>query len=239
MPLADIQTLMSEHQADASQRIAQHKLAYEVMCLVHSKAEAKEAQKQHAQLFTRNRKPQQVSISKSSNDSPENSKSSNDSPENSKPEVLSNALNKRAPITTAFNSPSLNITLPASLVVDQPISRVLYSAGLVGSRSEGHRLCAQDGAYVGSRPADGGTMGDSLEFTPCKNWLPRTTTKYIIDGKILILRVGKWKMKIVHLVSDQEFDAGGLTAPGWPIEEKSEDSRGKAKEVEDDASSVH
>ena len=225
MTLADIQTLMSEHQANASRRIAQHKLAYEVLCLVHSAPDAKEAAQQHAELFTRNPTLQQLSISNNSKDSPANSK----------PEVISNSLNKTAPITTASNSPSLNITLPASLVVDQPIARVLCSAGLVASRSEGHRLCAQEGAYVGSRPSNHGTMGDNLEFTPCKNWKPTATTTHIIDGKILILRVGKWRMKIVHLVSDQEFKARGLTAPGWPIEENPEDSREGIKEFEDDA----
>ncbi|KAL8784010.1 MAG: hypothetical protein Q9195_009220 [Heterodermia aff. obscurata] len=229
MTLANIQVLMSKHRMDASRRIAQHKLAYEVLCLVHSVADAKEAEQQHSQLFTRNPTLQQLSVSNNSQPTPENSK----------PEVISNSLNKMAPITTVFDSPSLNVTLPASLVVDQPIARVLYAAGLVASRSEGHRLCAQEGAYVGSRPSDGGTMGDNLEFTPCKNWQPTDTTKHIIDGKVLMLRVGKWRMKIVHLISDQEFDAKGLTAPGWPIEEKTEDSQEQdTKIVEDNASVV-
>ena len=212
MPLPDIQTLVSEHQANASKRIAQHKLAYEVLSLVHSASDAQEAARQHNQLFTRNPSLQQLSTSDRSKDSPGTSK----------PEFISNSLNKMAPITTASNSPSLNITLPTSLVVDQPIGRVLYSAGLVTSRSEGHRLCANEGAYVGSRPANQGTMGDSLEFTPCKNWHPTETTTHIIDGKVLILRVGKWRMKIVHLISNQEFEARGLTAPGWPMEDEAE-----------------
>ena len=225
MTLPDIQTLISEHQVNASKRIAQHKLAYEVLCLVHSVVDAKEAQIQHGELFTRSPTLQQLITSNSSIDSPENSK----------PELMSNSLNKMAPITTAHNSPSLNITLPASLVVAQPIARVLYSAGLVSSRSEGHRLCAQEGAYVASRPADQGTMGDNLEFTPCKNWLPAATTTHIIDGKVLILRIGKWRMKIVHIVSDEEFEAKGLAAPGWPIEKQTEDNQENAKEVEDEA----
>ena len=225
MTLPDIQTLMSEHEVNASKRIAQHKLAYEVLCLVHSVVDAKEAEMQHRELFTRSPTLQQL-ITRNSPIA---------SPENSKPELMSNSLNKMAPITTAHNSPSLNITLPASLVVDQAIGRVLYSAGLVSSRSEGHRLCAQEGAYVASRPADQGTMGDNLEFTPCKNWQPTATTTHIIDGKALILRVGKWRMKIVHIVSDQEFEAKGLTAPGWPIEKQTEDTQEKTKEVEDDA----
>jgi len=112
----------------------------------------------------------------------------------------------------------MHITLPRSLVTDQPIARVLYSAGLVASRSEGHRLCAQKGAYIGSKPSAVGPMSDTLEFSPCKNWKPEDTNNFIIDGKLLILRVGKWKVKIVKIVSDEEFEAQGLMCPGWKEE---------------------
>lgn len=204
--------MMFKHNEDASKRIAQHNLAHEVLCLIHSEKEAKEAAAQHAQLFRRKPTIQQLS--------PNNSVAK--APDSGKPTVISNSLNAYAPITTVYDAPSLNITLPASLVVNQPIARVLYSAGLVASRSEGHRLCSQEGAYVGSRPTNAGTMGDELEFTPCKNWNPGDTTSHIIEGKVLILRVGKWRMKIVRIVSDEEFESKGLTAPGWPIEEKPE-----------------
>ena len=39
----------------------------------------------------------------------------------------------------------------------------------------------------------------------------------------------------MHLISDQEFEARGLTAPGWPMEEKTEDSGEKTKNVGGDA----
>ena len=58
-------------------------------------------------------------------------------------------------------------------------------------------------------------MGDQLEFSPALNWHADETEKYIIDGDLLILRVGKWKIKIVKIVSDEEFERLGLTAPGW------------------------
>ena len=209
IPIADIQTLMSKHQVDASKRIAQHNLAHEVLCLIHGEKDAKDAAAQHAQMFKRRPLIQ--------NANPSNTTENSTNP--SKPADISNALNKNAPITTVYDAPSLNITLPASLVIDRPIARVLYSAGLVASGSEGHRLCAQEGAYVGSRPSNQGTMPDHLDFTPCKNWKPEDTAKHIIDGKFLILRVGKWRMKIVNIISDRDFDAKGMTAPGWPLEE--------------------
>lgn len=241
IPIADIQSLKSEHQVDASKRIPQHKLAYDVLCLIHGEIEAKKAAAQHAQMFKRRPATQNVIPSSTTEEStaPDKpagisnpleksatpSKSadvSNSFKESLKPiraPDMANSLNKNAPITTAYDSPSLNVTLPASLVVNRPIAKVLYSAGLVASGSEGHRLCVQQGAYVGSRPADTGPMQDELTFTPCKNWLPEDTSKHIIDGKFLILRVGKWRMKIVKIISDKEFDAKGMTAPGWPLEE--------------------
>ena len=215
--------MMTKHNEDASKRIAQHNLAHEVLCLIHSEKDAKEAAAQHAQLFKRKPTIQQIS--------PSNSVA--DTPDSSKPPVISNSLNRHAPITTVYDAPSLNVTLPASLVLDQPVARVLYYAGLVASRSEGHRLCSQEGAYVGSRPSNQGTMGDELEFTPCKNWQRGDTTSHIIDGKVLILRVGKWRMKIVRIVSDEEFEAKGLTAPGWPIEDKTDESQGEIESAQD------
>ena len=209
IPVPDILSLMSEHNIDASKRIAQHKLAYECLCLIHGTKDAKEAAAQHAQMFSRRPEIQTVPPSSSTADP--------SGP--TRPVDISNSLNKNAPITTVYDAPSLNITLPVSLVFDRPIAKVLYSAGLVASGSEGHRLCAQQGAYVGSRPNNHGPMLDQLEFTPCKNWRPEDTNRFIIDGKFLILRVGKWRMKIVNIITDKEFDTKGMTAPGWPLEE--------------------
>ena len=47
------------------------------------------------------------------------------------------------------------------------------------------------------------------------NWNPNETEKYVTEGELLVLRVGKWKVKVVKIVSDEEFDAMGLDAPGW------------------------
>jgi len=51
------------------------------------------------------------------------------------------------------------------------------------------------------------------------NWNPQETEKYIIGDDLLILRVGKWKVKIVKIISDEEFEKKGLTAPGWKEED--------------------
>ncbi|KAL8820554.1 MAG: hypothetical protein Q9191_007490, partial [Dirinaria sp. TL-2023a] len=202
---------MTEHKTEPSKRIPQHRLAHEVLSVAHSPEDAEEAAAQHAGLFGSKRTVSYTPLSSTSTTPSDPAPSSATS--SKRPPDVSNLLNKHAPITTSHNAPALNITLPRSLVYSQPIARILYAAGLVASRSEGHRLCAQQGAYIGSR-ASGDPMDDSLNFTPCKNWNPEDTNRFIIDDGLLILRVGKWKIKLVRIVSDEEFEKKGLSCPG-------------------------
>ena len=58
-------------------------------------------------------------------------------------------------------------------------------------------------------------MPDELKYTPIRNWDASATKEFIQEGGILILRVGKWKVKIVKIVSDQEFRDMGGQCPGW------------------------
>jgi hypothetical protein len=193
MPIDQIQSIMAEHQSEPKKRIAQHQLAFEVLELTHGKELATQAAQQHDLVFK--------SI-------PPGAANSAHIPETTPLDISS-------PHTTQNNAPSPHARLPASLVYNQPLSRVLYYAGLVKSRGEGHRIVANKGAYVGSRPGRSGPMGDHLEFTPVQNWEGGETEKFITDGDMLILRVGKWKVKIIKIVSDEQFKRLGLTAPGW------------------------
>jgi hypothetical protein len=95
------------------------------------------------------------------------------------------------------------------------MSRILFSAGLAASRSEGHRLIIKRGAYIGGLRGANSTMGDELTFTPIENWIVEDNAKYVMDDSLMILRVGKWKIRIVNIIPDEEFDAQGLDAPGW------------------------
>ena len=215
MPTHDINSLMAEHEQQPSKRIAQSKLAREVLEIIHGLAIANEAEAQHALLF----RPKAVSMPSDIEGSEHGLDADAITSKNGKPMDISSALNKYAIHTTAANAPSHNVILPRSLVIHQPIARVLWSAGLVASKSEGHRLAAKKGAYIGSRPSASGTMSDHLDFSPCMNWNPADTEKYLIGDDTLILRVGKWKVKIVKIISDKEFEERGLTAPGWKEED--------------------
>ena len=195
-PLEVLETLMEEHNKDPAKRIAQHKLADEVLKLVHGKEVANGAKREHGVLFKR----------------PTGPEAQTDDGGTQSPESTDNAVPLRG---TNPSAPTHSIILPKSLVYDQRMSHVLYHAGAVPSRSQGHRLLLRKGVYMGARPAASGTMGDHVEWSPAADWQEKETQKYIIGDDTLIFRVGKWKVKIVKIVSDEEFEKQGLSAPGW------------------------
>lgn len=219
MPLKDIEAVVAEHTLDPSKRIAQRQLAREVLSIVHGEQEVEAVEAQHGLLFrpSKNTAKRETKVINSDNQSTGST---------SKVPDMNFIFNKAAgPNTPAAAG---NVTLPKSLVVSKQIGRILYAAGLVSSRSEGHRLSAAKGAYIGSLPGQSGDMPDHVEFTPALNWEDNAVNKFIIDGKLLILRVGKWKVKIIRIVEDDEFERLGLNAPGW--EEVKREREEKARE---------
>jgi len=186
---------MEEHDKDPSKRVAQHQLAREVLNVVHGTEISQEAEQEHARLF-----------------------------QNS-PLVQSASLGDANRLETMSESP-LAITLPRSLVYDQRMANILYHAGLVPSRSEGHRLIDQKGIYATSERWTTGKMPgnappDQVEFVHATHWKPEETQKYILNENMMLLRMGKLKRKTIKIVSDQEFEERGLTAPGWESLNKS------------------
>lgn len=193
IPLPEIESIMKEHVQDPSKRVAHRRLAYDVLYIVHGKAEAEETRNQHEALFKKQSSIdfKELSASKSKD-------------------------GEKTPINWE-NSPLPRTVLPRSLVVDQPFSRILYSVGFVSSRLEGQRLVNHQGAYVGSRPGQvGGMLENDLQFTPIKTSFPKATKEYLINDELLILRKGKWQIKIISLVSDEEFAKMGIEdVPLW------------------------
>lgn len=58
-------------------------------------------------------------------------------------------------------------------------------------------------------------MSDDLSFTPIKTWRAERTADFIHDGRIMFLKLGKWKFKTVNIVSDEEFENSEQSVPGW------------------------
>ncbi|GAB0137567.1 hypothetical protein EsDP_00005827 [Epichloe bromicola] len=186
MPVTKIQEVMAQHQADPSKRIAQHTLAFEVISLVHGSQKALQEAQQHKFRFG-----------------------------GELPHVVKEP-SESSGIITPNNAPRSDIQLPRSAMKLSP-AKLLFASGLASSNSDGQRLVTQQGAYVAAQPGQTrGLVPGSLSWTPMKMWFPEETAKYLIDERILILRKGKHNVRIVELVSDEDWEASGKIYPGQP-----------------------
>lgn len=197
MPIPQIQEVMKKHQENVTAMVAQSTLAFEFVELIHGRDQAIAAEREFAELSKLRNPNGPIPASVGP-----------------KPPIPSYQQQ-----TNAFNSTSPHLTLPRSLVVGQYFHKVLWSAGMVGSKAEGYRLITNNGAAVASRADSRATMDDALSYIPIRPWGADVTEKFIIDGSLLILRAGKWKVKIIKVVPDEEFEEMGLSAPGWDVEE--------------------
>lgn len=252
LPINTIAGVMGAHANDKSRRLAQHTLAYEFVALIHGQDAAKSVQNQHKTLFANRTNPKLSALlaGQSGGKTSTGINYAEAVPEADKPPVPINPLhthqelrlrqrgdhssassNKYAPQVNATNAPAAHTILPKSLIADRTIAVVLWSAGLVKSRSEGHRLGEAGGAYIGRRAGDDITMRDQVEFRPAKiadpsmmwhNVIQETEAEKQQEGEegLLVLRVGKWKVRICRIVSDEKYKAmlsSGecAEAPGW------------------------
>ncbi|KAL9037266.1 MAG: hypothetical protein Q9180_003818 [Flavoplaca navasiana] len=230
IPMQEINTIMSEHNEDPSKRIAQRRLAHEALDIIHGEEETKAVEEQHGLLFPKSK----TAIKKEARAA--NPRVSPDAkPITHKPPRWANDQN---PLLNPYAGPTKptpagQCILPRSLVLSQQIGRVLFAAGLVSSRSEGHRLIAAKGAYIGSVAGpEHRAMPDHVEFTPIKNWEDEYINNFIINENLLILRAGKWRVRVIKVVEDGEFEKLGLDVPGWKeLKEKKEQMGEVEREV--------
>ena len=172
--LQNLQELINEHEKFPHKRLAQHTLALNVLRLVHGEEKAQRARDEHSRLFQSLEGYSTASIR----------------------EI---AMAVQSPTDEApKDKSSVNMTLPSSKILKQSISQVLQAAGLVASRSEGRRLCASNGVYVG-------VMLPSEEDAKFK-WQPvseiskeafEDVGRLVIDRDLLFLRAGKTKIRAI------------------------------------------
>lgn len=210
MPIEQIDTLVEEHMQAASQRKAQHTLAREFVELVHGEEEAKNAESQHRLIYARNtRSPGEYAAAQAEFTTQSRQSS-----------VSGLEGLGTAPVEDVKNRPKPHMKLPRSAIEQSNIGRVLVATGLTKSASEGHRLAKVGSVYVGSRR--GGSEGampmhdGSLAFSSVSAWSTGDAKKYMIDDNLLIFRRGKHNVKVVEVVSDEEYEELGLTHPGKP-----------------------
>ncbi|KAK8064383.1 tRNA synthetase class I [Apiospora phragmitis] len=192
LPMDAIKSTMERQAQDPSKRVAHHTLAYEVVALVHSAELAQQTQMEHRQRYGK-KSGEQVQMSEFPSSGP--------------------ASPERA---VAFKP---DITLPEHLIKQKSMGKILYAAGLASSSSEGHKLTTTGGAYIGGR-AHGGRdvaprVGD-LTFVPVKTWFPADNHKFLIDDELMILRRGKHFVRIIKVVSEEEWKSSGQSYPGEP-----------------------
>ncbi|KAB8337175.1 hypothetical protein FH972_021479 [Carpinus fangiana] len=218
---SEINRIYDKHMLDPSKRSAQHVLAFEFTELVHGAQAAQHAQDQHQALFANRKTPTLSALIDSHSDSPVDAIRYTDAKFDSGKE------------TNSSNQQPMHIVLPKSVVLGQSIAKVLWSAGLVTSRSEGHRLALNSGAYIGRNPSGKEGMRDAVEFVPAKLRDPNQTWDAVIrdnpesgtmdkpgEEGLLVLRTGKWKVRLCRIVSDEKFKdllANGEVnePPGW------------------------
>ncbi|KAH9219223.1 hypothetical protein DL95DRAFT_331461 [Leptodontidium sp. 2 PMI_412] len=188
MPIEHIENLVKEHKESPSQRKAQHKLALEFVELIHGPQEAKQAETQHRLIHNSGSSSLDADV----------------------------GADAKSSITTMNNKPKVNIKLPRSLIYQKSIGKILYAAGIVASASEGHRLVTLGGAYIGGPPhSKKQAMNDGyVSWSPIKNWLPEETKLYLVHDDLLLFRRAKHLVKIVQVVSDEQYAASGKSYPG-------------------------
>ncbi|RMJ09619.1 hypothetical protein CDV36_010754 [Fusarium kuroshium] len=186
LPLEKIAKTMEEHRVNPQERTAQHTLAFEVVSLIHGSQKALQEAKQHEFRFG-----------------------------GSLPLVVKEPTEESG-IVTANNAPRSDIKLPRSIMNSSP-AKILFAAGLATSSSDGTRLLQQQGAYIAAQPGQKrGLVPGNLSWTPMKVWFPEETAKFLLDDRMLILRKGKHNVRIVELISDEEWEASGQIYPGQP-----------------------
>jgi tyrosyl-tRNA synthetase len=239
---------MQQQERDASQRIAQHLLAKEIVSLAHGASSAMRAEKAHKEAFSDGTHTFSLSaLRKSLSHASTEETLSN---ENNKPGLNNRTLDiltyKKSLIaksalqstSTAANESTESIkrdsktnivTLPSTFLQPGSFPRVLYAAGLVASASEGHRLIKSKGAYVVLPNSGSVENPNGLVWEPVPTSVSETDPNhYLIDWEALVIRSGKSKIQVVHIVQEERFEAEGLSFPGW---EEFKAKRAEDKEV--------
>lgn len=230
LPKFKIDLAMRAHREDESRRIPQHLLARELVELAHGAAAAKITQQTHRNAFGGGSNTFYLGIVRDALDKAKVASSKALPAEEQKLlqykkhfATQGSSTNTTEPTQTAFNFDALaNLTyLPLSLVENAKFSHILHAAGLVSSRSEGHRLISSKGAYV--LVPNSGSIEQPLRF----QWMPidqdAKPQRFLVDFEALVLRVGKNKIKICKIENDDDFKRKGLSCPGWGEMKKSKD----------------
>lgn len=193
MKMEDIDELVKQHMEAPSRRVAQHKLASEIVELVHGRVASEDAAKQHQLVFG------------------DKAKVTGDMPAD-----LAGRDALKLPQVNLNNRPTAQMKLPRTLIETASIGKIVFAAGLADSASEGHRLAMKQAVYIGGAPTKHKIAMDegSVSWAAIKLWKPEETKQYIIGENLLILRRGKHNIRVIEIADDEEYAQSGLEYPG-------------------------
>lgn len=225
LSLEEIELLMSQQRQDESKRIAQHILAREIVELAHGAAEAKKAETAHKEAFSSGTNTFALGSLRNALTIFNKESTTAESLETKEERLLAYKKAYAASSTTqatagttharAKTDTSNVVTLPITLLQAGSFPRVLYAAGLASSKSEAHRLIAKKGAYVVAPNSGSIENPTALKWTPIEAANVADPNHFLLDWEALVLRSGKSKIQICRMVLEEEFEAEGLTCPGW------------------------
>jgi len=195
---------MEEHRPSPEKRVAQHLLAQEFLELAHGAQAASETANEHRTRATQRRT---ISIQDAFAKANAEAKTSARVGADPRLNVQSVSLNPRATPSTAKNTHAENLELDVEFLENATFPAVLQAVGLVNSKSEGQRLITNRGAYVARYKSD---LQDNLEWSAIRSTVVGNPLSWVVwDGPkasrgLLALRVGKWKVKIVHVLKQTD-----------------------------------
>lgn len=226
LPIEYIELVMKHHFQNESKRAAQHLLAREVVELAHGAQYAVQAESAHKEAFSHG--THTFSLAGLRNTLSEITKKDAAAIEVDEKEEKLIAYKKAYVSSSPTQSASSNateaprtetsnvVTLPLTLLQQGSFPRILHAAGLVTSKSEGHRLIAKRGAYVVLPNSGSQENPSALKWEQVPQDINTTDPNhYLLDWEALVLRSGKSKIQICHVVTEEDFEAKGLTCPGW------------------------
>lgn len=197
MPLEEISKVVAEHATQPEKRIAQHLLASEFLSLAHGPRVATETAEKHKERASQRKV---INI----REHLERSKADVDASLNRDayaPEVQTSS--SRGAHAHANNSSTETVSVSREFLEENGFPSLLYAVGLAGSKSEGHRLIANQGAYVGGNIGKmEGELADDLQWRRITNTFKGIPLNHVVwsgDRGLLVLRVGKWRVKIVRV----------------------------------------
>ncbi len=226
---------MGEQRRDGSKRLAQHLLAKQIVELAHGAEDAKKAETAHREAFSTGTTTFPLGVIRKALTGTQATEPSESEPLKKKEQEILAYKKAYAASSTPQSIPGASaeqskpkgesiVTLPLSMLQPGSFPRILYAAGLASSKSDANRLIAKKGAYVvvpNSGAIDSPTV---LKWITIELDNAADPNSFLIDWEALVLRSGKSKVQICRVVKDEQFEAEGLTCPGW------NDTKAKASE---------